>query len=81
MNNNNTHNKLQEGFTLMELLASLVVSSIVFFGMCFIITETSQHHAYEDIKLDSKVFANYVLDDIESTIVKSSNVSISAGIY
>ena len=49
--------------------------------MCFIITETSRHHAYEDVKLDSKVFANYVLDDIESTIVKGSAVSISAGTY
>ena len=81
MNNKNTHIKIQAGFTLMEMLVSLVISSIIFLGMCFIITETSRHHAYEDVKLDSKVFANYVLDDIESTIVKASNVSISAGTY
>ena len=81
MKNKNTHIKLQEGFTLMELLVSLVISSIIFLGMGFIITETSQHHAYEDVKLDSKVFANYVLDDIENTIVRGSNVNITAGIY
>ena len=52
----------------MELLVSLLISSIIFLGMCFIITETSQHHAYEDIKLDSKVFANYVLDDMSQSI-------------
>jgi len=81
MKNKNTHIKIQAGFTLMELLVSLVISSIIFLGMCFVITETSRLHAYEDVKLDSKVFANYVLDDIESTIVKGSNVSISAGTY
>jgi len=81
MNNKNIHIKLQAGFTLMEMLVSLVISSIIFLGMCFIITETSRHHAYEDVKLDSKVFANYVLDDIESTIVKGSAISISAETY
>ena len=81
MNNKNTHIKIQAGFTLMEMLVSLVISSIIFLGMCFVITETSRHHAYEDVKLDSKVFANYVLDDIESTIVKGSAISISAGTY
>ena len=81
MNNKNTHIKIQAGFTLMEMLVSLVISSIIFLGMCFIITETSRHHAYEDVKLDSKVFANYVLDDIESTIVKGSAIAVSAGTY
>ena len=81
MKGNRTYIKIQAGFTLMEMLVSLVISSIIFLGMCFIITETSRHHAYEDIKLDSKVFANYVLDDIESTIVKGSAISISAGTY
>ncbi len=77
----NLHIKLQAGFTLMELLISLVISSIVFLGICFVIVENSAQYAYEDIKLDSKVFANYVLDDIESTIVKGSNVTISPGTY
>ena len=65
----------------MEMLISLVISSIIFLGMSFILIETSRHHAYEEVKLDSKVFANYVLDDIENTLVKGSNVSISAGIF
>ena len=81
MKNKNTDIKLQAGFTLIEMLISLVISSIIFFGMCFVITETSKHHAYEDVKLESKVFANYILDDIESIIVKGSSVSISAGTY
>jgi prepilin-type N-terminal cleavage/methylation domain-containing protein len=81
MENKDTHIKLQAGFTLMEMLISLVISSVVFLGMSFILTETSRHHAFEEVKLDSKVFANYVLDDIENTLVKGSNVSISAGTY
>ena len=81
MANKNTHIKLQAGFTLMEMLISLVISSVIFLGMSFILTETSRHHAYEEVKLDSKVFANYVLDDIESTLVKGSSISISAGTY
>ncbi|MBT7377315.1 MAG: prepilin-type N-terminal cleavage/methylation domain-containing protein [Candidatus Marinimicrobia bacterium] len=81
MKNKNTDIKLQAGFTLMELLISLVISSVMFSGICFVVAESSRLHAYEDVKLDSKVFANYVLDDIEGTIVKGSNVSISAGTY
>ena len=81
MHNKNTNIKLQAGFTLMEMLISLVISSVIFLGMGSVLTETSRHHAYEDVKLDSKVFANYVLDDIENTIVKGSAISISAGTY
>ena len=81
MNNNNKYIKLQAGFTLMEMLISLVISSVIFLGMSFILTETSRHHAYEEVKLDSKVFANYVLDDIEATIVKGSAIGISPGTY
>jgi prepilin-type N-terminal cleavage/methylation domain-containing protein len=81
MYNRNKYINLQAGFTLMEMLISLVISSIIFLGMSFILIETSRHHAYEEVKLDSKVFANYVLDDIENTLVKGSNVSISAGIF
>ncbi len=65
----------------MELLVSLVISSIIFLGISFTITKTSAQQAFEEVKLDSKVFANYILDDIESTIVKGSSISISAGTY
>ena len=71
----------QLGFTLMELLVSIVISSIVFMGISFVIVKISRHQSYESIKLDSKVFANYVLDDIENTIVKGSSISIEPGIY
>jgi prepilin-type N-terminal cleavage/methylation domain-containing protein len=81
MKDNRTYIKLQAGFTLMELLISLVISSIVFMGISYVIVENSKQFAFEDIKLDSKVFANYVLDDIESTIVRGSNVDCRPGIY
>ena len=81
MKNSRKNIKPQAGFTLMEMLISLVISSIIFLGICFVIVENSKLQAYEDVKLDSKVFANYVLDEIENTIVKGSNVSISPGTY
>ncbi len=73
--------EMQHGFTLMEFLVALLISSIIFLGMCFVIVETSAINSYESIKLDSKVFANYVLDDIETSIVKGSSISISPGTY
>jgi len=79
--NNRKNIKLQAGFTLMEILISLVISSILFLGFSSVIVESSKLHAYEDVKLESKVFANYVLDDIENTIVKGSAINISPGIY
>ena len=81
MRNNSRNIKLQAGFTLIEILISLVISSILFLGITSVIVESSKLHAYEEVKLESKVFANYVLDDIENTIVKGSDVTISPGIY
>ena len=55
----------------MEFLTVLLISSIIFLGMSFIIVEsTLQTRTNLSNKLDSKVFANYVLDDIETSIVK-----------
>ena len=81
MNNNNKNIKLQAGFTLIEILISLVISSILFLGISSVIVESSKLHAYEEVKLESKVFANYVLDDIENTIVKGSTINITPGVY
>lgn len=76
MKKNNSNIKVQSGFTLVELLIALIASSFIFLGMSYILVANTEQIAFEDLKNDSKAFANYVVDDIESSIHKGTSIEL-----
>ena len=76
MKKNNSNIKIQSGFTLVELLIALIASSFIFLGMSYILVANTEQIAFEDLKNDSKRFANYVVDDIESSIHKGTSIEL-----
>ena len=81
MKKNNLNIKTQFGFTLVELLMVLLASSFIFLGMGYILVANTNHITFEDLKNDSKVFANYVVDDIESSIHKGTKIELNTATF
>tara|TARA_B100000945_G_scaffold195764_1_gene157398 strand:+ start:601 stop:1212 length:612 start_codon:yes stop_codon:yes gene_type:complete len=64
-------NIIQNGFTLVESLVSILIISSISFSMFFAFYQIQKNLVNEDYKSDMISYGNRVLDDMENEIMKS----------
>ena len=68
-------NKLMEGFTLIEMMTSIIISSSVMFSLFFIFNQINVQIKLEENEFEVNGYANLVLDEIAYTMSKCKELS------
>lgn len=77
----NLNNKTASGFTLIEMLLGLLLSSGVIVGLTFLMSDIFNQLSYEDVNQKVQSYGNYVLDDISESFKLNNIEDISIGNY
>ncbi len=67
----------QLGFTLVELLATVLISTTALSGMIYVYSEINNHFTHEFIRSDVKSYCDRVLDDMTYNIRASRRITYS----
>ena len=68
-------NKLFEGFTLIEMITSIIISSSVMLSLFFIFNQINMQIKLEENEFEINGYANLVLDEIAYTMSKCRGLS------
>ena len=77
----NSNNIFQKGFSLIEVLIGLMLSSGVLIGLTFLMGGIFSQLSYEDVNQKVQHYGNYVLDDISESFKKNNIDRISIDNY
>jgi len=66
--------KIQEGFTGVDVLLSLVLSAFIFLGMSYIFVDVTEKLRVEEIHSEALKYGNTILNAIEKDMVQSTKV-------
>ena len=77
----NLNSKSICGFTLIEMLLGLLLSSGVIVGLTFLMSDIFNQLSYEDVNQKVQSYGNYVLDDISESFKLNNIEDISIGNY
>ena len=70
------NNKLNSGFTLIEMITTLVISSSIFIGMMNITSNISKNIERDSLYEDIKHYSTHVMDLISSDIKDADSINI-----
>lgn len=68
------YKRLQEGFTGIDVLLSVVFSSFIFLGMSYVFIDITEKLRVEEIRSDVLKYGNTILNSIESDMVQATRV-------
>ena len=66
--------RFQDGFTGVDVLLSLVLSSFIFLGMSYIFIDVTEKLRVEEIRSDVLKYGNTILNSIEKDMVQATKV-------
>ena len=66
--------RFQEGFTGIDVLLALVLSSIIFLGMSYVFIDITEKLRVEEIRSDVLKYGNTILNAIEKDMVQATKV-------
>ena len=72
-----TLNKQLKGFTLIEMIFTLVIASIISLGLYFIFIQSNKQLGYEEVLYDAKSYATASLDIISEKIRNADEIEIN----
>ena len=74
----NKHKKIiQDGFSLVEVIIGIMLSSGVLISLTFLMSDIFNQLSYEDVNQKIQSYGNYVLDDISESFKKNNIDRIS----
>ena len=66
--------RFQEGFTGIDVLLALVLSSIIFLGMSYVFIDVTEKLRVEEIRSDVLKYGNTILNALEKDMVQATKV-------
>lgn len=72
-----SEDKIQSGFTLVEVIATIVISLTSLTGMIYVYSEINNHITQDTLQNDMNHYCERVLDDIAYSIRASNNITYS----